>query len=188
MSDERKHENQVRVERLAGIGRSYELLDLEGDRVTVVTHRGRVDLIIRSSDGRGLEVVATLSGRASPVARPLALPRVRALCCRVPESMRHQCSDLRRASRPRRSRWSRGQATRPLPRRHPGPTGGALHLSPPGTAPTSDHRACSVVIPDRVRQARRPQPAKYEQLVPSRPYAMLPFHRIEHSGAPKEDL
>jgi hypothetical protein len=83
MSDERKHENQVRVERLARIGRSYELSDLDGDRVTVVNHRGRVDLIIRSSDDRGLEVVATLSDEQ---ARLLALSLCRVYELSVVES------------------------------------------------------------------------------------------------------
>ena len=51
--------------------------------MTVVTHRGRVDLIIRSSDGRGLEVVATLSDEQ---ARLLALSLCRVYELSVAES------------------------------------------------------------------------------------------------------
>jgi hypothetical protein len=85
MSDELQHANKVRVERLAGIGRSYELSDLDGNRVTVVTHRRRVDLIIRSSDRHGLEVVATLSDEQ---ARLLALSLCRVYELSVLESRR----------------------------------------------------------------------------------------------------
>ena len=112
MSDELQHANKVRVERLAGIGRSYELSDLDGNRVTVVTHRRRVDLIIRSSDRRGLEVVATLSDEQARLLA-LSLCRVYELSVfrRVAEAMRHRRSDHWRS--PRCSRWTPGQVTRP---------------------------------------------------------------------------
>ena len=85
MFDEPRHRNNVTVERLAGVGRYYELSDLDGDRVTVVTHRGRIDLVIRSRDGSRTKVVARLSDEQ---ARLLALT-----LCRVYE---HSAGEPRR--------------------------------------------------------------------------------------------